>query len=83
MALDSWSGGYRDRRRFEVVSEVIYLGFGDSFSVCGNCDKYGFLLYVSDVMTCVTLSFGVTGWVGCGVYVEVLFQEVILSFRFF
>lgn len=35
------------------------------------------------MLTYVGLSFGVTRWVGRGIYIEVLFQEEILSIKFF
>lgn len=34
------------------------------------------------MMMRVSLSFGFTGWIGCDIYIEVFFQEGILSFRF-
>lgn len=52
----------KDRRLFEVVSEVIVdVGSGDSFSVFNGYDKYRFLEYTDEVMTCVGLSFGIMG----------------------
>lgn len=39
----------------------------------------GFFFFLVSVLS---LSFGFKGWVGCDVYLEVLFQEGILSFRF-
>lgn len=66
------------------MSEVtVEVGFGDFFSVCTHYDKCRLLYEVSDVMTYVCLSFDFTEWFVCGIRIDVLFQKVILSVRFF
>lgn len=62
---------------------IVDVGFGDSSSVYGDCDKCRLLYYVFDVRTYVGLSFNSKRLVDCGMYVEVLFQKGILSVRFF
>lgn len=52
----------RGRGRVEILSEVrIGLGSCDSLSISGDYDKCRLFYYVSNVITCVCLSFSSWG----------------------